>query len=271
MASRRFTNSSPENTVDELMKFDPYDPFPLLPIDSLDAASAQTHSEQVDLWLGFNTFAVESSILQKLFREAPESRLQKSDEELWIGLPVRALLTPYTELRALLAQLNPKPGDTVVDLGAGYGRMAFVVERHFSQVNFIGYECVPERLAEACRVMRLWRLERSSMLEVDLTLENFKPASALFYFIYDFGTARAIDKTLRDLEKMAQFQKIAVVARGTTCRNLIEHQHSWLRSSQGECFLRYSIYKSSEPPRADRLEREFRAHMAAQRIHPLAT
>src|SRR5262245_35420767 len=103
-----------------MLQFDPADPFPLLPPDSHSYADAQAHSEQADAWLGLETARVESSIRRKYQELGLED---DPDHQLWIGLTTRSMLTPYTEFRALLSKLAPHPGQTVADLGAGYGRM----------------------------------------------------------------------------------------------------------------------------------------------------
>ncbi len=116
-----------------MLIFDPADPYPLVPDASRGYAEAQVHSEQVDRWLGLETEKVERQI---------QNHVTPHDQNLWIGLPAKTLLTPYTEIRRLLEDLRPAPGDVFVDLGAAYGRMGFVLARHFPEVRFIGYEMV---------------------------------------------------------------------------------------------------------------------------------
>ena len=117
--------------------FDPRDPIPWVEEDQWTYAREQAHSERVDEWLGLRT-------------EETEARVQAEtkagqDENLWVGLPVTALLTPYTETRRMLAMLALPPGARIVDLGAGYGRMAFVIQAHFPELSFTGYEKVGAR------------------------------------------------------------------------------------------------------------------------------
>jgi ubiquinone/menaquinone biosynthesis C-methylase UbiE len=177
------------------------------------------------------------------------SRLRAPDasgevQELWFGLDVQALLTPYTELRRILEKLDVRDGQTVIDLGAAYGRMGFVMNRHFGGARFIGYEYVGERVEEGRRALIRFGAKSASLVHADLA--GIKPASGDVYFIYDFGTVKAIEKTLHDLRRIAAQRPIRVVVRGRHCRYLIASRHSWLLDMfpQGpEDF--YSIYASS--------------------------
>src|SRR4051812_41139061 len=127
-----------------MLIFDPKNPFPLLASGSHTYAEAQLHAEHVDTWLGLRTYEVEASL---------EKRKGDAHQQLWIGLPIVSMLTPYTELREILERLGPKAGESAVDLGAGYGRMAFVLARHYPGTDFLGYEFVTERVKESRRAL----------------------------------------------------------------------------------------------------------------------
>ena len=122
--------------------------------------------------------------------------------------------------------------------------MGWVMARHFPNVNFIGYEFVKERVEE---VRRCWKGTHSTfkILVADLSTIDFAPAAAEYYFIYDFGSRQAIEKTLQDLRKIAQERPITVVGRGRASRDAIERQHPWLSQMNApEHFGNYSIYRS---------------------------
>src|SRR4051794_33235374 len=127
-----------------MLVFDPANPFPLVEESALTYPEAQAHSAEADRWLGIETERIEALLPKR----------SPADQEHWLGLPVQALLTPYTELRRILESLKPAPGDTVIDLGAGYGRLGFVLARHFPEARFVGYECVAERAEEANRCLK---------------------------------------------------------------------------------------------------------------------
>lgn len=220
--------------------FSPADPFPLLaPKERLYSAEKE-HAREVDHWLGLNIEEVELSIDDRKFAKS------NSDQQLWLHLEAQSFLTPYTELREIVERLQPRPGETFVDLGAGYGRLAHVLAANFRGVEFVGYEMVLERCLEAERVLKLRGYHQNTMFCQDLSLPNFQPRAAAFYFIYDYGTTAAIRKTLEDLRVIAQARSITVVARGRATRNLIDREQPWLSAVvKPEHYDRYSLYRSS--------------------------
>lgn len=210
-----------------MLAFHASEPYPLIGLDGVSYTEIQMHSEAVDRWLGLRVEEVEYNLSKVGCRSrAPGSAGEH--QQLWFGLASRSLLTPYVEIRTLLAGLAPKSGSTVVDLGAGYGRMGFVVARHHPAVKFIGYEYVGERVNEARRCLA--KLDRSSisMVHADLSAPGFSPEPADFYFMYDYGTQKAIEKTLHDLRRISKTRPITIIGRGRHCRMAIESRHYWL-------------------------------------------
>jgi len=83
----------------------------------------------------------------------------------------------------------------------------------------------------------------------DLSSREFSPIEADFYFIYDYGTPKAIEKTLHDLRKMAQIRPITVIGRGRLCRDSIERRHPWLGEVVKPDHIGHSsIYRSALKP-----------------------
>jgi hypothetical protein len=230
-----------------MLTFDSTDPFPLVSLDSVSYSDLKDHSAQVDAWLGLRTSVTETSIEATFDREAAKQR----DERHWIGLPVEALLTPYIEIRFLLEQLKPLTG-SIVDLGAGYGRMGFVIAKHFPSINFLGIEVVEERVREGSSALKrylatlnsLSRADQIRLVAGDLTAAGFSLPEANIYFLYDYGSASAIEKTLRDLMQMSLQRSIVVVGRGGATRDAIEKRHPWLSVQTPRHFPHFSIYRS---------------------------
>jgi precorrin-6B methylase 2 len=230
-----------------MLQFHPGLPFPLLKEGTYTYADAQNHAERVDGWLGLQTLRVESALNERgCMARAPNST--QDHQQLWIGLATQNLLTPYVEIRRILGILNPQPGDTVVDLGAAYGRIGFVIGQHYPDVQFLGYEFVGERLRESQKCLQRLKFQNVKMEHADLSAPGFIPDEARFYFIYDYGKPRAIEKTLHDLRRIAQRRRIEIVARGQTCQQAIASRHtSWLKKQcLAESNGRSSIYISLE-------------------------
>jgi hypothetical protein len=221
------------------IKINPRDPYPLSP--EMTDLEAMEYSHAIDLWLGFDIEAVEKKIHARL----GNSRLGDA-QEYWVGLNIQSLLTPYTEIRKLLNRLEIKPGDTLIDLGAGYGRIGLVMGHNFPDSFFIGYEAVEERVQETNRCLDKLKYPNVRMELADLSAPTFKPEPADFYFIYDYGTRPAVKKTLEDLKEVARTRKITVIGRGRLSRDAIERHHPWLSQVQPpRHFKNYSIYYSA--------------------------
>jgi hypothetical protein len=146
----------------------------------------------------------------------------------------------------------------VIDLGAGYGRLGFVLGREYPDVEYIGYEYVTERLTEGARCLRRGRFRTTNsahasdsaaslnIIEADLQSIDFQTPVATHYFIYDFGSARAISKILNQLREISLRQKITVIGRGRASRDLIEQEHFWLsKVVEPQHFKNFSIYQSA--------------------------
>jgi ubiquinone/menaquinone biosynthesis C-methylase UbiE len=167
-------------------------------------------------------------------------------QEYWVGLNIQSLLTPYTEIRELLHRLAIQPGQKLIDLGAGYGRIGFVMGHCYPESSFIGYEAVEERVQETLRCLERLSYPKVRMEQADLSAPEFKPEAADIYFIYDYGTRAAVEKTLEDLKEVARLHPITVVGRGRLSRDAIERHHPWLSQVEKPVhFKNYSIYRSS--------------------------
>lgn len=216
------------------VSFDSNNPYPLIAFEDFNYREAQDHANEVDLWLGLRTVEIEQKLVD-----------QESDQNLWIGLPVQALLTPYIEFRQILERLKLKPGETVIDCGAGYGRMGFVISRHYPGVKFIGFEMVENRVSEAQKALKRHGCETAQMVCANIDSPEFNLPEAEVYFIYDFSYRPAIDRLLEKLQKIASRKPITVVARGRSSRDAIDHERPWLSQVvPPEHFTNFSIYRS---------------------------
>ncbi len=203
---------------------------------SADYRSAQVHSAELDLALGFRCESVEARLQRAVYR---------LDQQPWIGLALQALQTPYSELLEILERVSPLPGSLWVDVGAGYGRMALVLAARFPEVGFLGFELVAERVEEARRVWAQFELPRARIETADMASPEFRWPEADGYFLYDFGSREDIQHSLEELRRIARNRPITVVARGRGVRHEIDSRHPWLgQVNPAEHFSHYSIYRS---------------------------
>lgn len=221
-----------------IIGFDASDPFPFPPAGSI-YAEAQQHAEAVDAWLGFKIREIERTLSEDSEPTA------FPNEQKWIGLRTQALLTPYVELRQMLGDLKPAPGQLILDLGAGYGRLGLVLARHFPDAHFRGFEIVRDRVQEGNRVLLEQGAKNALLIEADISLPEFELPEADFYFLYDYGTRAAIEKTLEDLKSKASRHPITVIGRGRATRDAIEKRHFWLSAVISPLHRgNYSVYRS---------------------------
>ena len=224
--------------------FDSNNLFPLLKDDQKSYTLEQLHSQQVDNFLNIRTDKTEGYISVN-YRGIQKQNKQGMPIQYWIDLPIEALLTPYTEIREILEQLKPQNNQHIIDLGAGYGRMGFVMHKHFPDTLFTGFEVIAERVLEGQTALKRFGCKNANLIHQDLAAPSFILPKADYYFIYDFGSKQSVQKTLLDLQKIAQSNPIVVVGRGRLSRDLIEQNHPWLSQVQKPIHTeRYSIYKS---------------------------
>ena len=199
-----------------------------------DYQQAREESEKLDLELGFEVAKVEGELLAQAQELDPKGNHKTwgaslhQGNQTWVGLSHQTLQTPYSELKKMCLLLNPRPGETIVDLGAGYGRMGLVLKAFYPEVNFIGFEYVASRVEEGQRILKHFDCQRSNLLVEDLTSPDFKLPIAEYYFVYDYGTIGHIRQTLKQIESMADQQNFKVIARGKGTRSLIQYEHPWL-------------------------------------------
>lgn len=200
---------------------------------ALNTQLFQLPSSEIDTFLGFKINEIEDHLLKKARALRPDGTMDNLGHALhgghqtWIGLDPQTLNTPYHELKVMCDHLNPKKGEAVLDLGAGYGRLGVVLSVMFPETHFLGYEIVPERVEEGNRVLN--ELKCLGGLEtVDLTSSHFKLPKAQYYFIYDFGKVSHIRQILKSLEEKASIETFKVIARGKGVQSIIEHEHPWL-------------------------------------------
>ena len=104
----------------------------------------------------------------------------------------------------------------------------------------MGPELVPERVREAIRC------GARGMVCLDLASPDFVLPEAEAYFIYDFGTSAAIERTLAELRGIAARRRITVVGRGRLSRDCIERGHPWLSQVEAPVHRpHYSIYRTA--------------------------
>ena len=197
-----------------------------------DPDSIRLRASEIDHQLGFRVAAIEEELLKRARILNPQGNVQTlghylhKGNQTWVGLDYETLQTPYAELWEMMELLGFHP-DHLVDLGAGYGRMALVLYKLNPQIQFTGYELVSERVKEGQRVFSALGLS-AKLIEQDLMDPHFKIPKASVYFLYDFGKVSHIRSIMDQLSQMADFNDFKIIARGKGSRSLIDFEYPWL-------------------------------------------
>ena len=203
----------------------------------------------IDRILGFDLKTLEEKLIKAGKIKMPQGSFEywgpalHDGAQTWVGLDVQTLNTPYAVLLRICELLELKPGMTVVDLGAAHGRLGIVMHQVCREANFIGYEYVPERVAEANRVYERWGMSHAKCVVQDLFAADFVLPEVDVYFIYDYGRHDHINSTLGQISLEAKKRPIRLVARGQATNKLILDHHHWLeRTYEGELEEHFNIF-----------------------------
>lgn len=165
--------------------------------------------------------------------------------QIWRGLDLQSLQTPYAELVALVERLAPGPGERWMDLGAGYGRLGLVLGLLRPEVDFLGVELVEARVREGARVLAEWGATGARLVSGDVAHPEQILPEADLYFLYDFGSKSDVDRVFEKLAHHARRRAIRVVGRGRGIRHWIAQEHPWLGSvHEPEHHGNWSLYRS---------------------------
>lgn len=199
-------------------------------------AQAKVHSQTLDQLFGFNSERIERAL----------SGLDCGhNKQLWYGLDLQSLQTPYSEILQIIQIIEPSSDETWVDLGAGYGRMGLVMGLLYPSMKFKGFEFVKERVTEANRILKKWGCDGSTLSQADLAAPSFFIPDADLFFIYDFGSKQDVSCVLRKLAEKAKRHPVRVVARGRGIRHWILQEHPWLASVEPpRHYQHWSIFHS---------------------------
>lgn len=171
-------------------------------LDHLDAHDLSWyHQSQIDSLIDLASGIQTKEISEKIQKESRrEFNDRHQGEETYSFAGPGLLLTPYTEILNLFKAAGLKRGQSVVDLGAGFGRVGLALATQYPDVTVTGYEIVKERIEEGARVAKEWGLDsRVHLLEQNLADPDFKPQAADYYFAFNPVSGSTFDKILEDL------------------------------------------------------------------------
>lgn len=119
--------------------------------------------------------------------------------------------TSYLMIRDIFEKCPPQTNETWIDVGSGYGRLGLMGGTNFPHTNFIGFEIVKERVAEASRIATAFELTNSRFFQQDLSAPTFHLPVADVYFFFSPVNGETADKLVSELISNAKIKKHRVI------------------------------------------------------------
>lgn len=206
------------------------------------------HSSVIDDILCIDSMKIEIELVEKALVHTNTQNIEflgrglHDGVQTWVGLDPQVLQTPYHELWEMGQYLDRDQINSVIDLGAGYGRSAIVWDSILDLSRYIGHEFVEERVSEGQIALNRFCQSDCELTQQDITANSFDLHRADLYFIYDFGNIEDINQILEELG--AVHDQFKLIARGDGVRSLIHHKHPWLDIFDTIHEKNYSIYST---------------------------
>jgi len=149
--------------------------------------SKNSNDTTLDVLLGLNVRLVSLKVASTI--RTPEARQARfGNEEIWQspdGAGMSDSMTDYASIHKLFSRLRIVPGQRVIDMGSGFGRVGLYLGIMYPGVRFTGFEIVSERVEEANRVKKLLELgDEIEFKTQDLSAQDFTLPLADFYYAF---------------------------------------------------------------------------------------
>lgn len=119
--------------------------------------------------------------------------------------------TSYATAMVALQALDMKPGETLVDLGSGYGRVGILGGLLRDDLEFIGYEFVRHRVECSQNSSERAGLRHVQFYCQDLGDPDFEIPAASVYYLYDPFNEDTYRRVLRRIHAVASRRPVRVV------------------------------------------------------------
>lgn len=160
--------------------------------------------------------------------------------------------THYSLLMDVFNYLLPKDGESIIDVGSGFGRVGLFIGLCFPKVQYLGLELVAERVECSNKAAVRNNFKNISFKEQDLLLPEYALPTADYYYFYDPLELEGLQKVSLDLKNQSVLnqRKLKIIALSGYDEGLITHfnNQDWLqgiRSLKDEYFKQTGqIYQS---------------------------
>jgi tRNA G46 methylase TrmB len=204
----------------------------------VNGVHGRVHAKELDRRLGYKIPRIEVKLQQKYraydtFNDQSNRKQHFTGGQTWIGLHPQVLQTPYNDIFEALDHLSVYEIDSIVDIGAAYGRVGLVASVVFPEASFKGYELVKKRQVEGNRIYRKYGLENCNILHKNVLEDDFVIPDAQIYFIYDFSEWEDIYDILNVLSKRVEDYDFFLVFHGDRIESIFKNKFKniWKRYS----------------------------------------
>jgi len=192
------------------------------------------HELNQDNWLQFERTLDEKLGLcfQLIEKGLQESAYEYSESYISEALECQALNTSYLDFIQIFSYLNLTEKDHFIDIGAGYGRSALLINLLYPQAQVTAIEHVKERVEVAKNVGRSLQLPTSSFHCQDILDKDYSLPLGNYYFLY-LPLGKLLHKVLYDLKAKAlqnHFTLVVIESHGELVNRL--KKESWLDEVQ---------------------------------------
>lgn len=181
---------------------------------------SRAHSCIIDYLLGLESKDIENKLV---FDKKENPRQTYNVLSTWIGLHHQTLQTPYHDILQIGQTLLPLKPKLIVDFGAAYGRIGFVLNTILPETEFLGLEIVEERIKEGNRILKEYNKKNVQLISKDILSKNFEIPKADIYFIYQFGQINEVNALLKSLAQKFKKEEFLLIIRGDEVRDLISN------------------------------------------------
>lgn len=217
--------------------------------------SKKNNSARIDRLVGYKATTIEKALVNEfipyyMYNDGFKSRFLYEGNQVWIGLHPQVLQTNYNDLCLVFEHLKEYAIETVVDIGAAYGRVGLVMSSYLPLATFKGYEILEQRADEANRIYRNFDLEKCHVYTENVMLSEFGLPEADVYFIYDFGEMKDVSDFFDRLILKTKKKKFFLVLTGDRTSYLMEQKFNSFFDIEKEfseegIYIYKSLYQNS--------------------------
>ncbi len=178
--------------------------------------------ECLDRILGLNERKVKTELLGQNIKALYRN------EDIYLDLDPEDLFTPYRVLVEMSDKLKVKPGELLVDLGSGLGRVGIVMGLLNPKLKFIGLELMTERHSQAQKASKQLNLSNRIKFEC-CDLSKVKIPLARTYYLFNPFSFLTLRRVFLGVQINSKSKQIRLVMAQVGRPPRMVKRHPWLK------------------------------------------